>query len=108
MYYVYLLRCKDDTLYCGTAADWEKRLRIHFSGSSHAARYTRAHPPLRPEAVWQCGSKGDALRLEYLIKQLSREEKIRLIDGLTKENEKAFPEAIRLPDSALVSSDGLW
>jgi len=105
VYFVYLLRCRDDTLYCGTAADWEKRMRTHFSGSARAARYTRAHPPLRPECVWQCESKGEALQLEYRIKQLTREEKLALIAGAELSEP---PSCVRLPDSALVSGDGLW
>ena len=102
MYFVYILRCRDDTLYCGTAADWKKRIKTHFSGDARAARYTRAHPPLRPEAVWQCEDKGEALKLEYRIKQLSRAEKLALLAGDT------ILEQTRLPDSALVSEDGLW
>lgn len=102
MYFVYLLRCRDGTLYCGTAADWEKRIRVHFSGGAKAARYTRAHPPLRPEAVWQCDSKGEALKLEHRIKRLSRSEKLSLLTG------EFSLEQPRLPESVLVSKDGLW
>ena len=102
MYFVYLLRCRDDTLYCGTAADWEKRIRVHFSGSARAARYTRSHPPLRPEAVWQCESKEEALKLELRIKRLSRAEKLSLLAG------EISLEQPRLPDSLLVSDEGLW
>ena len=102
MYFVYLLRCRDGTLYCGTAADWKKRMKVHFSGDVRAARYTRSHPPLRPEAVWQCESKSEALKLEHRIKQLTRTEKLSLIAGDMPAN------AVRLSDSALVSEDGLW
>ena len=104
MYFVYLLRCRDNSLYCGTAAAWEKRISVHFSGGAGAARYTRSHPPLRPEAVWQCPDKGEALKLEHRIKQLSRAEKAALIaSGGTLD-----PACVRLPDSSLVSSRGLW
>ena len=102
MYFVYLLRCRDGTLYCGTAADWKKRISVHFSGGAKAARYTRSHPPLRPEAVWQCGSREEALKLEYRIKHLSRSDKLSLIAG-----EHSLDQP-RLPDSLLVSDEGLW
>lgn len=108
MYYVYILRCRDGTLYCGTAADWEKRIRTHFAGDARAARYTRAHPPLRPEAVWECAEKGDALRLEYRIKQLSRPEKLALLAGEFPLREEEAGLCSRLPQSALVSRDALW
>ena len=77
-------------------------MKTHFSGDARAARYTRSHPPLRPEAVWQCADKSEALRLEHQIKQLSRSEKLSLIAG------DALPNAVRLPDSLLVSDEGLW
>lgn len=100
MYYVYLLRCADDTLYCGVSTNWQRRLRQHASGSSSAARYTRAHPPRELAALWECGEKGDALRLEYRIKKLRREEKLRLI-----EEEDAFSTLPGMPDAALYRRD---
>lgn len=79
MVFVYVLRCVDDSLYCGTASDWQRRLGEHAAGGSRAAAYTRARPPRSLAALWECADKGDALRLEYRFKQLRREEKERLI-----------------------------
>ena len=45
MYYVYMLRCRDGSLYTGIAADLCRRMRQHAGGGSACARYTRAHPP---------------------------------------------------------------
>lgn len=98
-YFVYMLRCSDDSIYTGIAADLKRRLREHMEGSAKCAKYTRSHPPERLEAAWECRSKGDALRLEYRIKQLSRRQKLLLI----KENDLSFcekPELYKRTDTA--------
>ena len=76
VYFVYIIECVDGTLYTGIAKDCEKRFKEH--STRKGAKYTRSHKPLRivyKEPV--CG-KGRALRREYEIKQLSRNEKILL------------------------------
>jgi putative endonuclease len=74
--FVYLLRCRDGTLYCGWTSDLERRLAAHSSGT--ASRYTRARLPV--SLVWsaQMGSRSEAMREEARIKRLSRDEKLRL------------------------------
>ena len=67
MWYVYMLRCADGSLYTGAAADVEKRFAIHKSG--HGAKYTRSHPPVA------------ALRREAAIKKLPRAKKLKLAEG---------------------------
>ena len=80
MYYIYMLRCRDGSFYTGIAADIEKRLRQHASGGAACAKYTRAHPPEAVAAVWCCGGKAEAARLEYAIKAtLTHGEKLSLI-----------------------------
>ena len=73
MHYVYIVRCKDDTLYTGYTTDVERRLREHNEG--RAAKYTRSKRPVTLVYSEQCKTKGDALRREHEIKQLKREEK---------------------------------
>jgi predicted GIY-YIG superfamily endonuclease len=75
-WWVYLLRCGDDTLYCGIALDVEARLKQHEEGKG--AKYTRGRAPL--EVIYRdaCDTKSDALRRELQIKRLSRPEKLRL------------------------------
>jgi putative endonuclease len=75
--FVYVLRCGDGSLYTGAAKDLEARMRQHEAGL--ASRYTRARLPI--VLVWsrECASWGDALREEYRIKQLTRDEKEELI-----------------------------
>jgi len=75
-WYLYILRCRDGTLYTGIARDVLARLALHESG--RGARYTRGRGPFELCAKRQCRSKGDALRLEYAIKRLSRTDKLRL------------------------------
>jgi putative endonuclease len=76
---VYLLRCRDGTLYCGWTTDVAKRLATHNRGAG--AAYTRARRPVK--LVWHepCADRSAALRREWQIKQLTRVEKLRLIAG---------------------------
>ena len=80
VYYVYILRCEKNCLYTGITSDVERRFREHCEGKG--AKYTKTHPPLGVEAVWQSANKNEAARLEYRIKALTKGEKESLIlDG---------------------------
>lgn len=79
MYVTYMLRCEDDSIYTGIAADLERRMKQHFSKDRRCARYTRWHTAKRLEAAWESADRASASRLEYRIKQLTREQKERLI-----------------------------
>jgi len=72
-WYVYVARCADGTLYCGIARDVAARIAVHDAGKG--ARYTRGRGPLTVVLRRRCPTKGDALRLEYAFKQLTRAEK---------------------------------
>lgn len=76
-HYVYILKCKDNTYYTGYAKDVKQRLELHNEGKG--AKYTRGRGP--HELVYSAPfpSKGDALRKEYEIKQLTRKQKESLI-----------------------------
>lgn len=76
MPFVYLLRCRDGTLYAGAAVDLERRLREHQAG--RASRYTRSRRPL--ELVWsaEVATWSEALREEARIKRLPRAGKLAL------------------------------
>lgn len=76
IWFVYLLKCFDGTLYCGITNNLEKRLKAHNSGKG--AKYTKSRRPVIIVWTYNCSSKSDALKLEYKIKQLSREDKIKL------------------------------
>lgn len=77
MWYLYVLRCGDGTLYTGITTDVERRLEAHRQG--RGAKYTRGRGPLELAYQEECGTHSEALKREYAIKQLSREEKENLI-----------------------------
>lgn len=88
MYYTYIIRCKDNSLYTGITTDIERRWEEHKSRNDKCAKYTKTHPVLKIEAVWESETRVQASKLEYHIKTLKREQKEELIK--TKELEKFF------------------
>ena len=79
MWYLYILRCKDDSLYTGITTDVEKRLEAHRTGKG--AKYTRGRGPLELVYREECSDHSGALRREMEVKALSREEKLKLIQN---------------------------
>ena len=79
MAYVYLLRCADDSLYCGWTNDVERRLAAHGAGT--ASRYTRSRLPVELAAVIAVADRSAALREEARIKRLPRAAKLGLIEA---------------------------
>ena len=77
MPYVYLLRCADDSLYCGWTTDVERRVAAHNAGT--ASRYTRARLPVELAAVRRVADRSEALREEARIKRLPRAAKLGLL-----------------------------
>ena len=76
-WHLYILRCKDDTLYTGITTDVDKRFAQHQTGKG--AKYTRGRGPLELVYREECGSHSEALRRELEIKALPREKKLELI-----------------------------
>lgn len=76
MNYTYLLRCSDDSLYCGWTNNLEKRVAAHNAGKG--ARYTRARLPVRLVYYETFGTKEEAMRREAAIKKMSRRQKMEL------------------------------
>ena len=74
-----MLRCSDGTLYCGKTQDIAKRLRAHNGMMSGGAKYTKGRRPVELVYIEQFTSVTQALKREYMLKQLSREEKSNLI-----------------------------
>ena len=81
-YYIYILRCKGNELYTGITTDVAKRFEEHKAGKG--AKYTKSHAPIGIEAIWETSDKGKALKLEFRIKQLIKEEKEELIKDNSK------------------------
>jgi putative endonuclease len=78
-WYLYLVRCKDGTLYTGISNDVARRLAAHDGG--RGARYLRGRGPLALARKLRVGSHGDALRLERRVKRLPRARKEKLVAG---------------------------
>ena len=77
--YTYLLRCSDGTLYCGWTDNIEKRLAAHNSGK--ASKYTRSRLPVKLIYFETFDTKQEAMSREARIKQLSRREKLALVNS---------------------------
>ncbi|MCQ4865458.1 GIY-YIG nuclease family protein [Pseudoflavonifractor phocaeensis] len=83
VYWVYILRCGDGSLYTGIARDVERRLAAHAGG--RGAKYTRGRGPLAVVYREACPDKSAALRRELAVKAMTRAEKLRLIAGAPDE-----------------------
>ncbi len=81
-WYVYLVECRDGSLYTGVAVDVDKRYALHVAGKG--ARYTRSHPPQRLLARFEHADRSSALKAEYAIKQLSSAQKRALASRTTE------------------------
>ena len=79
MYYVYMLRCENDSIYTGIAKDLERRMEEHFSQDEKCAKYTKSHKPKKLEMAWKTENKSLASKLEYAIKTLDKKQKEELI-----------------------------
>ena len=77
MNYVYMIRCKDGSLYTGWTNNLEKRFKNHCKGKG--AKYTRGRGPLELVYYEVFEDKREAMRREYEIKQLKKSEKEKLI-----------------------------
>lgn len=78
-FYVYILKCRDNTFYTGYTADLSRRIREHNTG--RGAKYTRARNPVQLLYYEDHISIQEAMRREREIKRLSREKKIQLMSS---------------------------
>ena len=76
-WYVYIVRCRDGSLYTGIATDVERRIDDHLTNKG--AKYLRGRGPLKLVFKKQVGEKGRALEVEHKVKRLPRHEKEALI-----------------------------
>ncbi len=75
--WVYLLRCRDGSLYCGWTTDLERRLTAHAAG--RASRYTASRLPVALALAQPVADRGEARRQEARIKRLTRTQKLALV-----------------------------
>ena len=78
MNYAYILRCADGTLYCGWTNNLEQRLEAHNSGCG--SKYTRCRLPVELAYYEQFETREEAMSREWHLKQLSRAQKLKLIE----------------------------
>lgn len=79
LYFLYILRCENNSLYTGIAKDYLKRYELHISGKG--AKYTKIYKPIRIETVFECHNLSIALSLEKKIKKLKKIQKEDIING---------------------------
>ncbi len=84
MYYVYLIRCKDNSLYCGQTNNIENRIREHNESKTKSARYTRGRGPVVLVYTEKVKTLSQALKREHEIKQLTKQKKELLVQNLNK------------------------
>ena len=80
MYYVYMVRCSDGSLYTGLARHLCKRMREHTEQNAACAKYTRSRHVVALDGLWQTQTRSDAARLEALLKTLTKPQKLALLE----------------------------
>ncbi|HEY4537401.1 MAG TPA: GIY-YIG nuclease family protein [Erysipelothrix sp.] len=100
MYYVYILRCDDQSLYTGITTDVKRRYHEHLTKHPQAAAYTKSRNVIGLEAVWQAEDRSSASKLEYQIKQLPKREKENLIGNpqILKSYKSIDIKTIKVPE----------
>lgn len=83
--YTYILRCRDNALYTGWTNNIVKRIKVHNEGTG--AKYTKARRPVTLVYLETYKSKEEAMRREWEIKQMNRQEKLKLIETQTEVKE---------------------
>ena len=81
MHYIYLVRCSDDSLYCGWTTDLKRRIDAHNGDIPGGAKYTRGRRPVTLVYSESFHQKQEAQRREYAIKRMAKTKKLRLIKG---------------------------
>lgn len=85
-YYVYMLRCSDNSLYTGITTDVKRRFEEHSMKKASGARYTHSHTAVSVEAVWEVFGRSEASKLESRIKKLPKAKKEELVKEYKSEH----------------------
>ncbi len=100
MYYTYMIRCKDNSIYTGITTNLEKRMQEHFTKDEKCAKYTKKHTAIRLERAWKSENRAFASKLEYWIKHLSKLQKENLIKN-PKKLEEFLSDKIEIENYSL-------
>ena len=79
LWFIYILRCADNSLYTGITLDVDKRLDEHNGISTNGAKYTHARRPVKLVYQETVSSRSEACKREYAIKSLKKQQKETLI-----------------------------
>lgn len=82
MYYLYIARCADGSLYTGITRDLAKRIHEHNHDNRRGSTYTRGRRPVELVYHETCLSRSEASSKEYKVKKMTRDEKEALISGI--------------------------
>ena len=97
---VYIVRCRDRSLYTGISTDVQRRFREHISGGRTAAKYTRPFSSIELAYEIPIGNRRLAAKIEYRIKHLSKQKKELIISRrLSRDELITFIELDQNPDS---------
>ena len=86
MNYTYILKCCEDTLYTGWTTDLKKRVKMH--NAKKGAKYTKSRTPVSLVYFEEYESKQEAMKREWAIKHLKREDKLRLVEQMNPDKLK--------------------
>lgn len=106
MYYTYIIRCFDNSLYTGITTDVKRRMKEHFTKDKNCAKYTEVHTAKKLEVFWKSEDRKLASKLEFHIKTLNKNQKEQLIENnnnfeklLGKKLESKFYERCSINDT---------
>ena len=81
MYFFYIVRCKDNSLYCGQTNDLVKRVSEHNSSKTRSAKYTKIHRPVSLAYFEKFETLQSAMKREWQVKKWSKKKKEALVFG---------------------------
>lgn len=87
-WYVYILRCSDNSLYTGITTDLERRIKEHNNSNKLGAKYTRVRRPVSLVYTEDFLNRKTASQKEYKLKRLTKSEKEKLVSSYTVTNKK--------------------
>lgn len=96
-YYIYIIRCEDNSLYTGITTDLDRRMREHIERGKKCAKYTCTRHAKKMETAWRTSDRIRASKLEYYIKTLTKIQKEELIAN-PKKLQEFLPDKIEYKD----------
>jgi len=84
MWFIYIIQCADSTYYTGITTNVVRRINEHNTKNSIGSKYTRIRRPVTLRYLEQSDTRSSASKREYVIKHLSRQAKIQLMQSANK------------------------